>query len=891
MRVWLTTCLLLLGWISPLGAQTFGVIQRGILAEENQQQLPLQILVNAGRLLDYINNNFIDQVTPRGTPAAYASATAMCAAVSCTVSTSPKYIWTKGGVLTLTSANSIPEFCYGGGGTLIGVCLESAVTSVALQTNAFQNVAWTKTGLAAVDNSVADPAGATGASSLTEDTSTGTHSASQSITKAASALGYVTCVFIKGGLGNRNVGITVTDGAGNGAQAAWTANYGDAIVVPVTPLGTGFTNVSAVSRKTGIWGGVRTCLIYTTNTATTLQVTFGLVRGTAFSYLGDGTGNLTAWDGESVTNAVSGQQTATAPSSPVPTTTTAVTRIRDQVPMLLPSGLQGKLAYSFFINATLPAAANGLAVSYVSLNDSTNTHRISLLQQTPANSSAFSMQAIDATTLNVTMAGPLNLFGQQFGIAAIAQAGNWWTENTGQSIATSTSSVYPSTPLTTLRLGDLNTANTASGNIGLLQVALFPTALPITTAQALLFAAPPFNPNTVTAPNYFTQPMISDVLPTNATVFQVGGMPANNSVAGTAYAAFPLTVALNANVANANVSTATDVSFAWLFSMVRCNLCAGVGPFGLAPSGYSSPAIRTSTGAATAMSFTAYAKSQAVIMIDAMYALGYPDHAGGPCPAGLTYCGYADLANAVGMADSDLIPYATARASPDAVFTIQYTLGASSWMTTVDQVILPQAKIGPFATPPATQAIYGIACDCEANDSVLASVAQQTQTQMAAILHNVGYKYLSGADDILGVGQLAGFCGKGATAPNCDVDNLAAIANAVDGFNVLYSSGTGGTPAPTAFLQRLAMFGPTSGYPTSAITLAFPLGNWPGGNTVTNAIAAHSAFVANNLGSYSILPAFGTLGGQQCRYTNLMIAELLGNNGALNTSACAPLPP
>ncbi len=339
-------------------------------------------------------------------------------------------------------------------------------------------------------------------------------------------------------------------------------------------------------------------------------------------------------------------------------------------------------------------------------------------------------------------------------------------------------------------------------------------------------------------------------------------------------------MALSGNIAVANGSTATLTKFGWLFSAVRCDLCADPSSFGRRPSGYSSPNIRTSAGLPTAMSFTTYARSHIVNQVQALYVLGYPGHAGGPCPTGLDFCGYLDAANSVGLADADVILYSTAMTTPDAVFTVLNTV-SSPTMTTVDQIILPNAKIsGGLST-------WGLACDCEADDHSLASDILVQQTQMANIVHNSGFKYASGADNVLGTGQIGGFCGVSATAPNCDIANLAAIANVVDIFFLLGGTAPSGSTPQQFVSDQLAMFGTVGTYPATVLALNFIMGPWPGGSSVTGATAVRSLLVSAGMGGLTFSPAGAAVGGQQCRYTNIKKAIMMG----LDTSPCAPLPP
>lgn len=878
LRPWLIVLLLNVIASTASFAQALGVA-RATTLDSGTNPLLMQLGLSGGLLIDHLNNTFLHQAPGSAAPTVYPSFSAMLSALSGSTTSTSKWVFNSAGVLAQFGANTPATPCYAGDGTFQGLCIEPAATNILLQSAAFSTSPWTSSNVTLTANAAPDPTGGTASFAITEDTSNGSHWIFQSMAKPASAVQYVASCRIAGYEGSRNVILQVDDNAGNGAYTIYDTVPGDAPVVPATGIGTAFTNLVNYSSPAGSSGMVRIDLAFISNTATTIRLAVGLANGGDSSYAGNGTSAIALWGCELKTGNVGGAQTETGPSSYVPTTTTAVTRAIDRITMALPSDMNGLSAYSFLANVTLAPAADGQFSAFATLTDSTGIHRLGLIQLSPSNSSAFALQAVDSSTLNVTMSGPLDTFGQSFSIAAIAQGGNYWAENSGQGMKTSTSTTYPSTPMSILRVGSFDTSSRGTANIGISQLAIYSTALTQTQMQSLLFGDTPYNPDLITGPNYFTQSMINDVVPAGLTVFRVAGMPANDSIPASAYAGYPVTAALSGNIAAANTSSATLTKFTWLFTASRCDLCSTAGSFGTKPNGYSSPAIHLPSGLPTASSFTTYDKASMADLARVLYALNFPGHATGTCPAGVTYCGYLDAANAAGIPDSDVYDYADVNADPTTYFVTSRTVGSTTWMTTVDKIILTNARINLSGVP----AVWGISCDCENDDMRPASLTTVNMLQFTAVAHAAGVKFATGSDDSLGVGQYAGFCGIGATAPNCDEINLATIVDGVDAF-FLGASGHAGMTFDQAIVARIAQLG--TGYTAGHVAFSFPLGVWPGGTTIDNATSTHSAIVTNGFGAIAITPSYGTQGGQQCRYTNLKIAILLG----LSTGSCS-IPP
>jgi len=959
---------------------------------------------------DFQGGNFVIP-NPGSSITRYADFNSWFSALSGSAVTSQKYYWNSAGVYTLAPANTVAQPSYTSTGTIQGIQMEERETNVLLQSETFSSATWTKTGGAIVANNRTAPTGTMVASTFTEDASTGPHGLFQSIAKSAVAHVYTADCFFAPGAGARVPYIQLDDGSGNGAYAIFPIDPTANAPTPVG-LGGGFANLGAWLDYAGSSAFVRIGLTVTSNTALVLNATFGLSDGVNLSYAGDGTSSLALWGCEVKTNSTGPQETATAPSSYVPTTTAAITRAIDKISMTLPTAMQLQNgAYSELINVTLARAGNNQDNTFTSLEDAGNTHRLTLLQDPSQDGGLFELQIVDTSTANVTMAGPVGLYNQGFGIAAVMQSGNYWTENSGQSTKTSTISLYPSTKITTLQLGAFGSGITTTGNIGLSQIAIFAAPVPTATMQSLLFAAPPVNPDAVAPPNYFTEDLSG--LPPLTDAWRVARLPTSDSENNTTYIWYPLTVAYGQSIASFNTSTSTLVKYAWDFWGNRCDinpvsftgaitgttltvssptggkiyngtliqgagvtagtkvtaLLSGTGGAGtytvnnsqtvgseamsvngctstvLQPNGVG-PTYYTSDGIQPRVRYDTYNMADAATYAAVLSALNFPQHAttqasftasvtgnqmtvssvasgtlavgqtilagttpiypamitalgtgsGGTgtytistsaynigsqpmttvqCATGVTYCGVNDPPNAVGLTDTQVIPYAVASSgtNPDFYFPDRPVIAGKEYATTNNMVFLPNdALIGAGTSIP-----WGLACDCEMADSRLGSQTQYLSNQMALIVHNASYKYAILPDSLLSAGVAAGYCGVGATAANCDVENLSGstgIVNTVDQFLL----GVGEPPPKgytfnSSLTAQYALLG--TGFTQNHAGVVFNLGLWPGGTTVADANFTRSFMLTNGMGPIYPFPQYAAMGGSPYRCTNEKIQIIL----------------
>jgi len=248
-----------------------------------------------------------------------------------------------------------------------GLLIEEARTNLCLQSEDWGSATWSKSGSTITANATAAPTGTTIADKLVEDTSTGTHITTQSISLGGSVdnSAYVISVFAKASERTRfqlfdnaqaSSGITAFD-LSNGTVVSGTGT--------ITAVGNGWYRCSVFPLK---------------STSITSTLTIRLIStGTTTSYTGDGTSGIFLFGAQLEAGAF--------PTSYIPTTTTALTRSADvaSVNTLSPwyNASEGTLfaeatSTGYVLNTNFPLLAT--------LDNGTNDNRITISQGSTSNS-------------------------------------------------------------------------------------------------------------------------------------------------------------------------------------------------------------------------------------------------------------------------------------------------------------------------------------------------------------------------------------------------------------------------------------------------------------------------------------------------------------------------
>lgn len=282
--------------------------------------------------------------------------------------------------LLASIAVDTPRYWYNNAGSCLGVLVEDARTNLLLQSEAF-SVTWTQTGVTITDDAVAGPTGATDATTIVEDTSTGSHRPQQNLTPTAgnryayslyaAELGagskrYLKLVVGAGAFANATAAVAVFDLA-LGTVVATNANVTLAYIEPETYTVSGtvyhrcvLVFVAGLTANTGFR------IFFHTTTA--------LNEAT---YTGDGVSGGKAFGAQ--------LEVSDYATSYIPTTTVAATRALDALgcaTSIFPANVLGLTDAIVLVAETYPPGSGTLSRALVSLDDDTTANRLQIYQGT-----------------------------------------------------------------------------------------------------------------------------------------------------------------------------------------------------------------------------------------------------------------------------------------------------------------------------------------------------------------------------------------------------------------------------------------------------------------------------------------------------------------------------
>jgi hypothetical protein len=178
---------------------------------------------------------------------------------------------------------------------------QAATNLLANGTSERFGVVWTVgTGTPTVtDAATTGVAGDTDAASFVEGSANGEQSLRQTITKAASALGYTGSIYVKNKTGSRNVVVELDDGTTtNGVSMIVNPSTGAVVSAPAA-FGAGWSVLTAamptgykIEAAGSYW---RISLAATSDATTTIRFRVALYNGSTTSYAGDSTSGIYVW--------------------------------------------------------------------------------------------------------------------------------------------------------------------------------------------------------------------------------------------------------------------------------------------------------------------------------------------------------------------------------------------------------------------------------------------------------------------------------------------------------------------------------------------------------------------------------------------------------------------
>jgi hypothetical protein len=316
-------------------------------------------------------------------------------------------------------SNLMPRFDYNPS-TLAaqGFLVEEARTNLCLQSEDWGSATWSKSGSTITANATTAPTGTTVADKLVEDTSTGTHITTQSISLGGSVdnSAYVISVFAKASERTR---FQLFDNA-QASSGITSFDLSNGTVV----LGTG--TITAVGN-----GWYRCSVFPLKSTSITSTLTIRLIStGTTTSYTGDGTSGIFVFGAQLEAGAF--------PTSYIPTTTTALTRSADVASVnTLSPWYNASAGTTYFEGVSFDTATGSFPIAY-QFNDGSANNRMQISRNNGSGaarmsviSGGVSQAAADATawTLNATTKAALAYATNDFAI--VANGGAVTTDTSG----------------------------------------------------------------------------------------------------------------------------------------------------------------------------------------------------------------------------------------------------------------------------------------------------------------------------------------------------------------------------------------------------------------------------------------------------------------------------
>jgi hypothetical protein len=354
-------------------------------------------------------------------------------------------------------ANNVPAFEFNTDGTYRGLLVEPGATNLAVRSQEFGDVAWSKTESTVVDNATTAPDGATTADKLRTNTNSAEHSVTGNITFVSGTVYTASCYFKAGEIGFAFISFPTA------AFGSVLRNYIN-LSNGATSLGAGVTG-SVLALPNG-WYRFAVTATATGNASSNIRIGLTDSISSTTSTGANATDGIFMWQAQFETGSVA--------TSPIVTTAGTASRVADVVSLTGASSLIGQtqgVVYAEVVSRSLNLPTVGRIVT---LSDGTTNNRIGLTRQANFNN-RFQGLVVNSTTVTAQIQQGADVAENAVTRMAIAYATNdiaYYIN--GSSIGTDTSSAVPA--CSRIDIGNqLGAEQFLNGWIR--SVALFPTRL------------------------------------------------------------------------------------------------------------------------------------------------------------------------------------------------------------------------------------------------------------------------------------------------------------------------------------------------------------------------------------------------------------------------------
>jgi hypothetical protein len=258
-------------------------------------------------------------------------------------------------------ANNVPAFEFNTDGTYRGLLVEPGATNLAVRSQEFGDVAWTKTESTVVDNATTSPDGATTADKLRTNTNSAEHSVTGNITFVSGTVYTASCYFKAGEIGFAFISFPTA------AFGSVLRNYIN-LSNGATSLGAGVTG-SVLALPNG-WYRFAVTATATGNASSNIRIGLTDSISSTTSTGANATDGIFMWQAQFETGSVA--------TSPIVTTAGTASRVADVVSLTGASSLIGQTEGGFLVEVETKSLPGAVFVPFFEVTDGTASNRFTV---------------------------------------------------------------------------------------------------------------------------------------------------------------------------------------------------------------------------------------------------------------------------------------------------------------------------------------------------------------------------------------------------------------------------------------------------------------------------------------------------------------------------------